>query len=289
MRRRAASRAIASEQRAVHRRLAHAPADAEKHATIADLSWADGNRFRSAPYTAAAMFFSSTKKSAMPSPDEALPGRTTAIRVGDTHFVNGHRIVAAVSRGHEARDVRHGLLLGRRAQVLADPGRLLDRGRLRRRLHAEPDLRGGLLGHDRPHRGRARDLRPEAGQLREAARRCSGRATIRPRACARATTPARSTARASTRSTRRAGGRGRGSRDDVPGAPARRRPRRDHDRDPSTRRRSITPRTITSSTSARTRAATAASAAPASAARSGSRANEPAFTSSVPRAIRPRP
>jgi peptide-methionine (S)-S-oxide reductase len=38
------------------------------------------------------MFFSS-KKLRMPKPDEALPGRQTAMRVGDAHFVNGHRIV----------------------------------------------------------------------------------------------------------------------------------------------------------------------------------------------------
>jgi peptide-methionine (S)-S-oxide reductase len=38
------------------------------------------------------MFFSS-KKLRMPRPDEALPGRPTAMRVGETHFVNGHRIV----------------------------------------------------------------------------------------------------------------------------------------------------------------------------------------------------
>jgi peptide-methionine (S)-S-oxide reductase len=37
------------------------------------------------------MFFS-TKKARMPSADEALPGRTTAMPVGETHFVNGHRI-----------------------------------------------------------------------------------------------------------------------------------------------------------------------------------------------------
>jgi peptide-methionine (S)-S-oxide reductase len=37
------------------------------------------------------MFFSSHKLR-MPTPDEALPGRGTAMRVGDTHFVNGHRI-----------------------------------------------------------------------------------------------------------------------------------------------------------------------------------------------------
>ena len=29
----------------------------------------------------------------MPRPDEALPGRSTPITVGATHFVNGHRIV----------------------------------------------------------------------------------------------------------------------------------------------------------------------------------------------------
>ena len=37
------------------------------------------------------MFFSS-KKASMPSPAQALPGRTTPMRVGATHFVNGNRI-----------------------------------------------------------------------------------------------------------------------------------------------------------------------------------------------------
>jgi peptide-methionine (S)-S-oxide reductase len=37
------------------------------------------------------MFFSS-KKSRMPSSEEALPGRPTAIRVGDSHFVHGHSL-----------------------------------------------------------------------------------------------------------------------------------------------------------------------------------------------------
>ena len=51
------------------------------------------------------------------------------------------------------------------------PGRVHHRGGLRGRLHAEPDLRGGLLGHDRPHRGRARRLRPRA---RSPTRSCCG-------------------------------------------------------------------------------------------------------------------
>src|SRR5205809_2670032 len=65
---------------------------------------------------------------------------------------------AAVSRGSAARRVRHGLLLGRRAPVLEDPWRVLDRGRLRRRRHAEPDLRGSVLGIDQPRRSGAGGL-----------------------------------------------------------------------------------------------------------------------------------
>ena len=38
------------------------------------------------------MFFSS-KKLRMPRAEEALPGRQTALRVGERHFVNGHKII----------------------------------------------------------------------------------------------------------------------------------------------------------------------------------------------------
>ena len=85
--------------------------------------------------------------------------------------------------------------------------RLHDGGRLRRRLHAEPDLPRGVHRPHRPQRGRPRGLRPEG---HPATRRCSassGRATTPPRACARATTWARSTARASTCTARRSGAR----------------------------------------------------------------------------------
>jgi peptide-methionine (S)-S-oxide reductase len=43
------------------------------------------------------MFFAS--KSRMVSADEALPGRAAALRVGETHFVNGHRIVPPFPEG----------------------------------------------------------------------------------------------------------------------------------------------------------------------------------------------
>ena len=57
------------------------------------------------------------------------------------------------------RRVRHGLLLGRRADVLGSRGRLHDGRRLRRRDHAQPHLRGGLQRPDRSRRGRAGRLR----------------------------------------------------------------------------------------------------------------------------------
>ncbi|HKT72608.1 MAG TPA: peptide-methionine (S)-S-oxide reductase MsrA [Steroidobacteraceae bacterium] len=44
-------------------------------------------------------FFS--KKAAMPSHDDALPGRDTALRVPETHYVNGHRITPPFPTGLE--------------------------------------------------------------------------------------------------------------------------------------------------------------------------------------------
>ena len=45
------------------------------------------------------MFFSSKKALAVPTPDQALPGTQHAIKIGETHFVNGHRIVAPFPEG----------------------------------------------------------------------------------------------------------------------------------------------------------------------------------------------
>jgi len=39
------------------------------------------------------------KKAAMPTPEEALPGRPTPLKVPETHFVNGHRIVPPFPQG----------------------------------------------------------------------------------------------------------------------------------------------------------------------------------------------
>jgi peptide-methionine (S)-S-oxide reductase len=53
----------------------------------------------------------------IPAPSEALPGRAEPIPTARTHHVFGRPLTA--ERG---RDVRHGLLLGRRAHVLEVPG-----------------------------------------------------------------------------------------------------------------------------------------------------------------------
>ena len=84
------------------------------------------------------------RKNTIPSAEEALPGRAARLPVPEQHFVNGGPPRAALPGRHGARPLRPRLLLGRRAQVLGSQGRVLDAGGLRRRLDAEPDLRGGL-------------------------------------------------------------------------------------------------------------------------------------------------
>ena len=121
-------------------------------------------------------------------------------------------------------------------------------------------------GADRPHRGRARRLRPEADELRGAAQAVLGEprpdAGHAPGQRRRHPVPL-----GDLHHERRAARGGRGVAARVPARAERRRLRRDHHRDRAARARSTTPRTTTSSTSRRTRTATAASAAPASPAR----------------------
>src|ERR1051326_8011971 len=45
--------------------------------------------------------FSSPMKLRLPQPEQALPGRETAMPVSDTHFVNGHRLTAPFPAGLE--------------------------------------------------------------------------------------------------------------------------------------------------------------------------------------------
>ena len=134
-----------------------------------------------------------------PPPKQALPGRSERDLSPDrrAHEVlrhpRGHR---RGPRGLRGRRLRPGLLLGRRGDLLAAAGRLVDVGRLRRRHHAQPVVRGGLPGGP-AHRGRPGGLRPRRSRTPTWSSR-SSRCTTRPRACARATTSAPSTARRST-------------------------------------------------------------------------------------------
>ena len=155
------------------------------------------------------------------------------------------------------------------------PGRLHDRGRLRRRVDAEPDLQGGLLGPDRAHRGGAGRLRSRADELRGAAARLLGGPRSHPGDAAGqrrrhavplgdlhllATRSARRPRRRATRTSEALTEAGYGPiTTEIAEAPA----------------RSTTPRTTTSSTSPRIPTATAASAARASPARSASRPRRP--------------
>ena len=105
---------------------------------------------------------------------------------------------AALPRGARARALRDGLLLGRRAHLLAGAGR----------LHARRSATPAATRRTRPTRRSApggpattRSCGWSSTPPSRATTRCcsaSGRATTRPRACARATTWAPSTGRAST-------------------------------------------------------------------------------------------
>ena len=151
------------------------------------------------------MRFFNSKPDTIPSPAEALPGRSRADHEAGHPPGPRHAARRPVARGHEDRGLRPRLLLGRREGLLAAPRRRDDGRRLRRRPHPEPDLRGGLLRADRPCRGRAGRLRPDADLVRGSCSRPSGSTTTRPRACARATTSAPATARSSSSPTTSSG------------------------------------------------------------------------------------
>ncbi|HEY5949858.1 MAG TPA: peptide-methionine (S)-S-oxide reductase MsrA [Kofleriaceae bacterium] len=67
------------------------------------------------------MFFS-TKKVRMPSPDEALRGRSTPMPVGDTHFVNGHRIKPPFPDGMQRAVFGMGCFWGAERKFWQTPG-----------------------------------------------------------------------------------------------------------------------------------------------------------------------
>jgi peptide-methionine (S)-S-oxide reductase len=68
-----------------------------------------------------AMFFTA-RKSRLPSPAEALPGRSTPIRVTETHFVNGHRITPPFPAGMEQAMFGMGCFWGAERKFWQTPG-----------------------------------------------------------------------------------------------------------------------------------------------------------------------
>src|SRR5262245_55490838 len=67
------------------------------------------------------MFFGS-KKLRMPRPEEALPGRQTAMRVSAPHFVNGHQITPPFPQGLERALCGMGCFWGAERKFWQTPG-----------------------------------------------------------------------------------------------------------------------------------------------------------------------
>jgi len=66
--------------------------------------------------------FSSSKKLRMPRSEEALPGRQAAMRVGETHFVNGHRITPPFPDGMQRAMFGMGCFWGAERKFWQAPG-----------------------------------------------------------------------------------------------------------------------------------------------------------------------
>ena len=213
------------------------------------------------------MLFSRDKVK-MVAPEQALPGRDESIRSGAARRARDADR-AAVPEGLEQVVVGMGCFWGAERIFWQAAGRLHDRGRLRGRLHAEPDLRGGVLRADRPHRGRAGRLRSRADLARRDPARLLGGPRPDPGHAAgqrrRHAVPL-----GALLDVGRAARSGRGVARPLRGATRDGRLRRDHDGARTTPGRSTTPSRTTSSTSRRTRTATAASAARRRPARSAS-------------------
>jgi peptide-methionine (S)-S-oxide reductase len=64
----------------------------------------------------------SSKKLRMPRPEDALPGRPTGMRVGDTHFVNGHKITPPFPDGMQRAMFGMGCFWGAERKFWQTPG-----------------------------------------------------------------------------------------------------------------------------------------------------------------------
>ena len=109
-------------------------------------------------------------RAACPSPARPCPDATgSGSHLADKHVVLDAPVVTdEVPDGYEVALFGLGCFWGAEEIYWQLPGRVVHERGLRRRRDGPPVVRGGLLGDDRAHRGRARRLRPDRGQLRDA-------------------------------------------------------------------------------------------------------------------------
>ena len=101
----------------------------------------------------------------MVAPGDALPGRTDRRCRFPTHSSTALRSSARAPTASRPSAFAMGCFWGAERMFWQLDGVYTTR-RLRRRLHAEPDLRRGVFRTHRPHRSRRGGLRPGARQLR---------------------------------------------------------------------------------------------------------------------------
>ena len=122
------------------------------------------------------------KKIAMPTAAQALPGRDTAIRTAQEHFVNHHALKGPYPEGSQKAMFGLGCFWGAEKKFweLGD-GVYVTAVGYAGGIDAEPDLRGSLLRPHRPQRSGAGGVRPEKDFLRDAAQDVLGKPRPDPR------------------------------------------------------------------------------------------------------------
>ena len=111
--------------------------------------------------------FSMTRKSlSMPSPAEALPGRSMAIPTASTHFVNGAPLKGPYPEGAEVAMFGLGCFWGAEKAFWNVPGVIVTAVGYAGGLTPNPTYEEVCSGPHRPQRGGACGLRSEARELR---------------------------------------------------------------------------------------------------------------------------